>query len=124
MVDVVADLGAVMLGSRLKRLAERLQASAATLLTAAQVPLQPGQVALLVALESGPKTVGRIAEDTGTSQPGVTRTLSQLEEARTITPVADVAISGGTKMPAEPVLRSTAGDQSASPTVGLVTTAI
>ena len=88
LADVVADLGAVMLGSRLKRLAERLQASAATLLTAAQVPLQPGQVALLVALESGPKTVGRIAEDTGTSQPGVTRTLSQLDKLGLVARVA------------------------------------
>ena len=50
MVDVVADLGAVMLGSRLKRLAERLQGSAATLLAEADVPLQPGQVAVMVAL--------------------------------------------------------------------------
>ena len=80
MVDVVAELGSVMLGSRLKRLGERLQGSAATLLEDAGVPLQSGQVAVMLALESGPLTVGRISDDTGTSQPGVTRTLGQLDK--------------------------------------------
>lgn len=79
MVDVVAEMGSVMLGSRLKRLAERLQGSANTLLAEAGIPFQSGQVAVLVALESGAKPVGRISDDTGISQPGVTRTLTQLE---------------------------------------------
>jgi DNA-binding MarR family transcriptional regulator/GNAT superfamily N-acetyltransferase len=79
MVDVVAEMGSVMLGSRLKRLAERLQGSANILLADAGIPFQSGQVAVLVALESGAKPVGRISNDTGISQPGVTRTLTQLE---------------------------------------------
>ena len=79
MVDVVAEMGSVMLGSRLKRLAERLQGSATTLLADAGVALQSGQVAVMVALEGGARPVGRISDDTGTSQPGVTRTLTQLE---------------------------------------------
>jgi DNA-binding MarR family transcriptional regulator/GNAT superfamily N-acetyltransferase len=79
MVDVVAEMGSVMLGSRLKRLAERLQGSANILLADAGIPFQSGQVAVLVALESGAKPVGRISDDTGISQPGVTRTLTQLE---------------------------------------------
>ena len=45
MADVVAELGSLMLGSRLKRLAERLQGSANILLIDAGVPLQSGQVA-------------------------------------------------------------------------------
>lgn len=79
MVDVVAEMGSVMLGSRLKRLAERLQGSANTLLAEAGIPFQSGQVAVLVALESGAKPVGKISDDTGISQPGVTRSLAQLE---------------------------------------------
>lgn len=79
MVDVVAELGSVMLGSRLKRLAERFQGSANTMLSDAGIPFQSGQVAVLLSLEGGPKPVGKISEDTGTSQPGVTRTLTQLE---------------------------------------------
>ncbi len=78
MVDVVAELGPVLLGSRFKRLAERLQGGAAMLMTEAGVPLQPGHIPIMTALESGVKTVGRLTEETGTSQPGVTRTLSQL----------------------------------------------
>lgn len=78
MVDVMAQMGPVFLGSRFKRLAERLQTSAATVIAGAGIPLQPGQMAVMAALESGAKTVGRLAEDTGISQPGVTRTLGQL----------------------------------------------
>jgi DNA-binding MarR family transcriptional regulator/GNAT superfamily N-acetyltransferase len=88
MIDVMAQMGPVFLGSRLKRLAERLQASAATVIADAGIPLQPGQMAVMAALESEAKTVGRLAEETGTSQPGVTRTMGQLVKQGMVVQVA------------------------------------
>jgi DNA-binding MarR family transcriptional regulator len=79
--DVVADEGAVMLGSRLKRLAERFQAGAERIAADCGLPTQPSQMPLLTALHRhGPMTVGDLAETMGISQPGVTRILSRLVE--------------------------------------------
>jgi DNA-binding MarR family transcriptional regulator len=76
--DVIAHHRGVLLGSRLKRLAERLQGDAAQIIQAARVQAQPGQMGLLAALEDGPLTVGQLAEAVGSSQPGVTRAIGQL----------------------------------------------
>ncbi len=78
MVDVVAQLGPVLLGSRFKRLAERLQGGAAKIMAEAGIHLQPSHVPVMTALQGEAMTVGRLADQTGTSQPGVTRTVSQL----------------------------------------------
>jgi DNA-binding MarR family transcriptional regulator/N-acetylglutamate synthase-like GNAT family acetyltransferase len=78
MADVVAQMGPSFLGSRLKRLGERMQAGAASVIAETGLPLQPGQMAILAALRSGPMSVGQLAEACGTSQPGITRTLGQL----------------------------------------------
>lgn len=78
MHDVIAELGPAFLGSRLKRLAERMQAGAAEAAAAAGVPLQPGQMGVLAALRPGALTVGELADVLGISQPGVTRTVGQL----------------------------------------------
>lgn len=80
MVDVVAQMGPAFLGSRLKRLGERMQAGAASVLSELGVPLQPGHMAAIAALRTGPKTVGQLAEASGTSQPGMTRTVGQLKK--------------------------------------------
>lgn len=80
MVDVVAQMGPAFLGSRLKRLGERMQASAALFVKEAGLPLQPGHMGVIAALRTGPKSVGQIADMSGTSQPGVTRTLGQLQK--------------------------------------------
>lgn len=80
MIDVVAQMGPAFLGSRLKRLGERMQAGAATVITDAGLPLQPGQMAIMAALRTGPRTIGQLAEASGTSQPGVTRTIGQLKK--------------------------------------------
>ncbi|MEX0341790.1 MAG: GNAT family N-acetyltransferase [Erythrobacter sp.] len=80
MVDIVAQMGPAFLGSRLKRLGERMQAGAASVLTEAGIPLQPGHMAAMAALRTGPKTVGQLAEASGTSQPGMTRTVSHLKK--------------------------------------------
>ena len=78
MRDVLADMGPVFLGSRLKRLAERLQAGTTSAIAEAGLPLQPGHMALLAALRSGAMTVGQLAEAIGISQPAVTRSVGQL----------------------------------------------
>jgi DNA-binding MarR family transcriptional regulator/GNAT superfamily N-acetyltransferase len=80
--DVVAAEGLVMLGSRLKRLAERLQAGAERIAGETGLPTQPSQMPLLTALyRHGPLTVGEAVEKLGISQPAVTRILSRLVEA-------------------------------------------
>jgi DNA-binding MarR family transcriptional regulator/GNAT superfamily N-acetyltransferase len=76
--DVLRDLGPIFLGSRLKRLAERMQAGAAQVLADAGLAIQPAHTPLLTALDRGPLTVGQLAEAVGTSQPGVTRAAGQL----------------------------------------------
>lgn len=78
MRDVIADMGPAFLGSRLKRLAERLQAGAMATITEAGLPLQPGHMALLAALRGGAMTIGQLAEAIGISQPAVTRSVGQL----------------------------------------------
>ena len=78
MHDVIADMGPSFLGSRLKRLAERMQAGAMSTIADAGLPLQPGHMAVLAALRGGPMTVGHIARAIGISQPGVTRSVGQM----------------------------------------------
>jgi DNA-binding MarR family transcriptional regulator/N-acetylglutamate synthase-like GNAT family acetyltransferase len=81
MSDVLALEGAVMLGSRLKRLAERLQAGAERIAVDCGLPTQPSQMPLLTALyRQGPMTVGDAVKVLGISQPAVTRILSRLIE--------------------------------------------
>jgi len=79
--DVIAVEGAVMLGSRLKRLAERFQAGAERIAMDCGLPTQPSQMPLLTALyRHGPQSVGDLADRIGISQPAVTRILSRLIE--------------------------------------------
>lgn len=78
MQDILAAMGPSFLGSRLKRLGERMQAGAANVITQAGLPLQPGHMAVLAALRMGPMTIGQLAQACGTSQPGITRTIAQL----------------------------------------------
>ena len=76
--DVVADLGEIMLGSRLKRLAERMQGGAARFVDSLGIAVQPTHMGLLAALDRSPMTIGQLGEAVGTSQPGVTRGIGQL----------------------------------------------
>lgn len=78
MTDVIAELGPIFLGSRLKRLAERFQGSAARIIADAGLPVQPSHMPLLTALARGPITVGQLVDMVGTSQPGITRSVGQL----------------------------------------------
>ena len=80
--DIVRLMGPLMLGSRLKRLGERLQADTARHIERSGIGIQPSQYPILAALDRfGPLTVNELVESVGVSQPGVTRNLSKLVEA-------------------------------------------
>lgn len=76
--DVVADLGEAFLGSRLKRLAERMQGGASRFVNSLGLEVQPTHMGLLAALDRSPMTVGQLVDAVGTSQPGITRGVGQL----------------------------------------------
>jgi len=79
--DIVRRLGYLTLGSRLKRLGERMQADVARFIEQTALPIQPGQYPLLAAIDRyGPLSVGELVEAVGVSQPGVTRSLARLAE--------------------------------------------
>jgi len=74
------QLGYLTLGSRLKRIGERLQAQAQVLIEEADVSLSASHFPVLAALDRlGPLSVGDLAQAVGVSQPGVTRALDKLE---------------------------------------------
>lgn len=77
--DVLERLGYLALGSRLKRLAERLQADALRLHEEFGYPIQPAHFPLLAALNVHETlTVGEATKMLGVRQPAVTRTFHQL----------------------------------------------
>ncbi len=79
-VDLLAGFGVAFLGSRLKRLAERMQADAAEVARSLDLPVQPAQMSLLMTIRlHGPITVGELAERLQLAQPTVTRALGALE---------------------------------------------
>ncbi len=78
MSDVLRDMGAGFLGSRLKRLGERMQVGAARIITGAGLKVQPAHMPLLVALDGQALTIGQLVQTVGISQPGVTRGVGQL----------------------------------------------
>jgi DNA-binding MarR family transcriptional regulator/ribosomal protein S18 acetylase RimI-like enzyme len=81
-MDVLRARPHLFLGSRLKRLGERMQSDVMVLIERAGLPVQPAQYPILAALETGgPLSVGALVDATGVSQPGVTRALAKLGEA-------------------------------------------
>ena len=77
--DVVKELGYLALGTRLKRLGERLQAQTQVVLEQADIDLPASHFPLLAALDRlGALNVGELTEAIGVSQPGVTRLLDKL----------------------------------------------
>lgn len=80
--DVVRSFGFLALGTRMKRIAERLQADTQKIIDAAGMPVQASQFPFLAAIEhSGPLTIGELAEAIGITQPGVTRAVAHLSGA-------------------------------------------
>jgi DNA-binding MarR family transcriptional regulator len=77
--DVVKQLGYLALGTRLKRLGERLQAQTQVVLEAADIDVPASHFPMLAALALlGELNVGELTEAVGASQPGVTRLLDKL----------------------------------------------
>lgn len=79
-MDVLRESGTLFLGSRLKRLGERMQAGAARVIVDAGLPIQPTHMPILAALDRRPMTVGQLVDAVGVSQPGITRGVTQLVE--------------------------------------------
>jgi len=80
-VDLLAGFGVGFLGSRLKRLAERMQADAAEVARFLDLPVQPAQMSMLMTIRlHGPITVGELAERLQLAQPTITRALGALGE--------------------------------------------
>lgn len=80
--DVVRSVGFLALGTRMKRIGERLQADTQAIIDAAAVPIQASQFPFLAALDRlGPLTIGELAQAIGITQPGVTRAVVQLASA-------------------------------------------
>jgi DNA-binding MarR family transcriptional regulator len=81
MDDIVRANGYLTLGSRLKRIGERMQADVLRFTEQCGVSVQSGQFPLLAALDRyGPMTVGSLASAVGIAQPGVTRNVIKLTE--------------------------------------------
>jgi len=80
--DLVRQLGYLTLGSRLRRIGERLQADTQRIFLAEGLDVAPALVPTLQAIQwDGEITIGGIAESLGIAQPGVTRNIAQLETA-------------------------------------------
>mgnify|MGYP001036457626 FL=1 len=89
--DLLSTLGPGYLGSRLKRLGERLQAGAAQVTVAAGLPMQPSHMPVLAALDGHTLSIGELVQAIGISQPGITRSVRQLADLGLVTsrPCAD-----------------------------------
>ena len=79
--DVVRSLGYLCLGTRFKRIGERLQADTQKIIEASEGPVQPALYPTLAALDRlGPLGIGDIAEALGITQPGATNSVTQLSK--------------------------------------------
>jgi len=82
MEDAVRALGHLALGTRLKRLGDRLQAQTQAILKESSVPLYSSHLPPLAALRRyGAMTIGDLAIALGVTQPGVTRMTAAAEAA-------------------------------------------
>src|SRR6185295_62532 len=87
--DVVQRLGYLTLGTRLKRIGERVQADTQRILESYELMIPAGQWPFIAALDRlGPLTIGDLAKAVGVTQPGATRTVAQLESASLVTVTA------------------------------------
>jgi DNA-binding MarR family transcriptional regulator/N-acetylglutamate synthase-like GNAT family acetyltransferase len=79
--DILRHVGYLGLASRLKRLADKLQAEAVSVFDARAYPIQTTHFPLIAALEAnGPLSVTAAVETTGVSQPAITRIHNALQK--------------------------------------------
>jgi DNA-binding MarR family transcriptional regulator/N-acetylglutamate synthase-like GNAT family acetyltransferase len=84
--DILRERGALFLGSRLKRLAERMQADVTHVAKKAGLAIQPSQYSLLATLDRyGPQTIGELTLAMELSQPAITRMAGKLAEMGLVT---------------------------------------
>ncbi|MCF1504853.1 MarR family transcriptional regulator [Afifella sp. H1R] len=77
--DVVRALGFLCLGTRLRRIGERLQADTDAILATKELAINASNYPYLASLDRlGSMTLGDLAEAVGVSQPGATRAVNQL----------------------------------------------
>ncbi len=84
--DILKLRGALFLGSRLKRLAERMQGDVIQVVEGADLAIQPSQYPLLATLDrDGPQTIGELTRTMELSQPAVTRSAAKLVQMGLVT---------------------------------------
>jgi DNA-binding MarR family transcriptional regulator len=77
--DFVRNQGYLTLGSRLRRIGERLQADAQVMFVEVGIDLPVALMPTLHSLMNEDMTIGELASSVGIAQPGVTRNVAQLE---------------------------------------------
>jgi DNA-binding MarR family transcriptional regulator len=82
--DLIGELGYLCLGSRFRRLGERLQAGVVELAREADIGIAPAQFPVLIALAETPLSVGGLVQRLDIAQPGVTRSVAKLLEDKLI----------------------------------------
>ena len=86
--DLVRDYGYLTLGTRFKRIGERMQADVQRIAAAQGFELHGSLWTMLGVIErDGPISVGELARIIGIAQPGVTRSLGQLEAKGLVKPL-------------------------------------
>jgi DNA-binding MarR family transcriptional regulator len=84
--DIVRSLGHLALGTRLKRIGDRLQSQAQEILEEEGIAYSVAFFPLMVTLDRlGPLPVGDLAQALGVSQPGVTRMVAKLKDDALVT---------------------------------------
>ena len=79
--DFIKDQGFLAFGTRFRRIGEKMQSETQTLIEDEGVAVQSSHFPLLFAIdEGGNLTISALAAKLGVSQPGVTRTVGQLEK--------------------------------------------
>jgi len=80
--DFVRTLGHLALGTRFKRLGDRVQQQAQELLATQDIHVPAAQLPLLAAVDRmGSASIGALAQVLGVTQPGVTRLVGKLARA-------------------------------------------
>ena len=84
-MDPIKKLGLLCLGSRLKRLGERLQQGVQEVIDAYDLPVAAHHYPLMQHLSKvGGRSVNQLATSLGVSQPSITRSVGQLSQARLV----------------------------------------
>lgn len=92
MEDVLRAFGHLTLGSRMRRIGERLQASTQSYLASQGIDVPAVQLPVLAALDRvGPLTVGELSRALRVAQPGVTRMVGKLQQAGLVRSEHDAA---------------------------------